>query len=46
MNTQIDKKQCLNDLIKFLSIEGITGEEKNIANAVEEDLVNSGIPRE
>ena len=46
MNTYIDKKQCLNDLIKFLSIEGITGEEKNIANAVEEDLVNSGIPRE
>ena len=46
MNKQIDKKQCLNDLIKFLSIEGITGEEKNIANAVEEDLINSGIPRE
>tara|TARA_S200000501_G_scaffold378381_1_gene440675 strand:+ start:9003 stop:10193 length:1191 start_codon:yes stop_codon:yes gene_type:complete len=46
MESQINKKQSLDDLIKFLSIEGITGQEKNIAKSVEQDLLNAGIPKE
>ena len=45
-NEIFDKKKSLDDLVKFLSIEGITGEEKNIALSVREDLINSGVPAE
>ena len=34
----------LDDLFKFLSIPGITGEEEKIALAVKEDLIKSGVP--
>ncbi len=46
MNTKINKQQSLDDLMKFLSVEGITGEERNIAKSVEEDLIKAGIPKE
>ena len=32
------------DLLDFLSIEGITGYEKNIANLVKRKLIDYGIP--
>lgn len=37
--------QALSRLIRFLSVEGISGEEKAIAEAVMRDLVESGVPR-
>ena len=32
------------DLLDFLSIEGITGYEKNIANLVKRKLIDYGVP--
>tara|TARA_B100000579_G_C22811776_1_gene845653 strand:+ start:716 stop:1906 length:1191 start_codon:yes stop_codon:yes gene_type:complete len=46
MIDNFDKKQSLDDLIKFLSIEGVTGEERDIAMSIKNDLISSGIPSE
>ena len=46
MINNFDKKQSLDDLIKFLSIEGVTGEERDIAMSIKNDLISSGIPSE
>jgi len=43
---QIDNEENIKDLIEFLSIEGITGEEKKIAYAVKNKLINYGVPEE
>ena len=45
-DNKFDKKSALDDLIKCLSIEGITGEEKNIAMNVRNELISSGVPSE
>jgi len=37
--------QALSRLLRFLSVEGISGEEKAIADSVMRDLVESGVPR-
>jgi tripeptide aminopeptidase len=42
---KINEEQALSRLIRFLSVEGITGQEKGIADAVVRDLVESGVPR-
>ena len=31
---------------RFLSIEGVTGEERDIAMNIKDDLINSGVPSE
>ena len=36
---QINNEENIKDLIEFLSIEGITGEEKKIAHAVKNKLI-------
>lgn len=41
----IDIDQAVNRLIRYLSIEGVTGQEGAIAKTVAEDLVRAGIPR-
>ena len=41
---QINNKENISDLIEFLSIEGITGYEKKIANAVKNKLIKYGVP--
>ena len=46
MNNNFDKKKSLEDLMRFLSIEGITGEEHDIAMNIKDDLINSGVPPE
>ncbi|MDC6448034.1 M20/M25/M40 family metallo-hydrolase [Alphaproteobacteria bacterium] len=43
---QINNEDNLNDLLEFLSIEGITGKEKKIAIAVKNKLISYGIPEE
>jgi len=43
-NKLFNEKESLDDLFKFLSIPGITGEEEKIALAVKEDLIKSGVP--
>ena len=43
-NKLFNEKESLDDLLKFLSIPGITGEEEKIALAVKEDLLKSGVP--
>jgi tripeptide aminopeptidase len=40
-----DTKQAIDRLMRFLSIEGITGQEKAIAKAVSEDMVARGVSR-
>ena len=42
----MDKEIALKDLMKFLSIEGITGHEKNIAFEVKKNLIESKVPEE
>ncbi len=42
---KINEEQALSRLIRFLSVEGITGQEKGVADAVLRDLVESGIPK-
>lgn len=42
---KINEEQALSRLIRFLSVEGITGQEKSIADAVLRDLVESGVAR-
>src|SRR5438105_8801813 len=42
---KINEEQALSRLIRFLSVEGITGQEKGVADAVLRDLVESGVPR-
>lgn len=40
-----NEEQALNRLVRFLAVEGVTGQEKAIAQTVERDLVEVGIPR-
>ena len=42
----MNKDNALNDLMHFLSIEGITGQEKNIALAVKQSLIEAKVPEE
>ena len=42
----MNKDNALNDLMYFLSIEGITGQEKNIALAVKQSLIEAKVPEE
>jgi tripeptide aminopeptidase len=42
----IDVKSAENLLMRFLAVEGVTGEEAAIAAAVSEELVNAGVPTE
>ena len=42
----MNKEEALNDLMNFLSIEGITGEEEKIALAIKKILVDSNVPEE
>ena len=42
---KVNEEQALSRLIRFLSIEGITGQEKGVADAVFRDLVESGVPK-
>ena len=43
---EINNEENISDLIQFLSIEGITGYEKKIANAVKNKLIKYGIPED
>jgi tripeptide aminopeptidase len=46
MNTfDFDQSQAISWLLRFMAIEGITGQEKAIGQEVEEALVEAGIPR-
>ena len=40
-----DSERAVDRLLRFLAIEGITGHEKAIAQAVIHDLVHAGVPR-
>ncbi len=40
-----NEEQALSRLLRFLAVEGITGEEKAIGQTVVRDLVESGVPR-
>jgi tripeptide aminopeptidase len=40
-----DEKAALDRLLRLLAVEGITGEEKNIARAVASELESVGVPR-
>ncbi len=40
-----DSESAIDRLLRFLAIEGITGQEKAIAQAVIHDLIDAGIPR-
>lgn len=40
-----NEEQALNRLMRFLAVPGITGEEKAIAQTIERDLVETGVPR-
>src|SRR6516164_3199547 len=42
---EIDNEQAVRRLLEFLSVEGITGQEKAIGTAVVRALVDAGIPR-
>lgn len=42
---KINEEQALSRLIRFLSVEGVTGQEKGIAEAVMRDLIESNVPR-
>ena len=41
----VDFEVALKDLLDFLSVEGVTGSEKNIANLVVKKLISIGIPK-
>jgi len=43
---EINNEENISDLIQFLSIEGITGYEKKIANAVKNKLIKYGVPED
>lgn len=40
-----NEEQALNRLMRFLAVEGITGEEKAVSQVVQRDLIESGLPR-
>src|SRR5262249_43299511 len=40
-----NEEQALSRLLRFLAVEGVTGQEKAIGEAVLRDLVESGVPR-
>src|SRR5947207_9075168 len=40
-----NEDHALSRLLRFLAVEGVTGQEKAIAEAVLRDLVESGVPR-
>ena len=40
-----DKDQAINRLLRFLAVEGVTGQEAAIAKAVVQALVEAGVPR-
>src|SRR5262245_15629962 len=40
-----NEEQALSRLLRFLAVEGVTGQEKAISDAVVRDLVESGVPR-
>src|SRR4051812_16462784 len=42
---KVNEEQALSRLIRFLSVEGVTGQEKGVADAVVRDLVESGVPK-
>lgn len=42
----MNKDRALKDLMYFLSIEGITGQEKQIASSVKQTLIESNVPEE
>src|SRR5207302_6370467 len=42
---KVNEEQALSRLIRFLSVEGITGQEKSVAEAVMRDLIESNVPR-
>src|SRR5437899_2898382 len=44
-STAFDKDQAIARLMRYLAIEGTTGNEKAIALAVVDDLLSAGIPR-
>ena len=41
----VDFDVALKDLLDFLSVEGVTGSERNIANLVIKKLISIGIPK-
>ena len=41
----VDFDVALKDLLDFLSVEGVTGSERNIANLVVKKLISIGIPK-
>jgi tripeptide aminopeptidase len=45
LELKVNEEQALSRLIRFLSVEGVTGQEKGIADAVLRDLVESGVPK-
>jgi tripeptide aminopeptidase len=44
-NLAVDQTRALDRLMRFLSIEGVTGQEKRIGEAVVDELASAGIPR-
>lgn len=45
LDLSFDNKRAIQFLLKYLRIEGVTGQEKAIATAVATDLLAAGIPR-
>jgi tripeptide aminopeptidase len=45
LDLTFSEDQALSRLIRFLSVEGITGQEKAIAQEVVRDLIETGVPR-
>src|SRR5258708_37637944 len=45
LELKVNEEQALSRLIRFLSVEGLTGQEKGVADAVVRDLVESGVPK-
>jgi len=45
MIKKLNEKKALSRLMKFLSIEGVSGQEKSIAIAVRRDLIAAGVPQ-
>src|SRR5262245_34271389 len=41
----LNEEQALSRLLRFLAVEGVTGQEKAISDAVVRDLVEAGVPR-
>src|SRR5438874_13800082 len=42
---KVNEEQALSRLLRFLSVEGVTGQEKGLADAVIRDLIESNVPR-